>query len=312
MNYNNTLQNTLLNNSAITTEEFLNYIHSQDAQIYFNVNNITWKNKPQTYAKAAHKLLNLNHQGLDICYIVNSGGSKDKDITGINAVFADIDVGKDYNNKYYSDDVALNKKAALYKQYFSLYPDIDISVFSFSSIYLTLSFDKDISQSSLCPTFIIETRNGFQVYWCLHPGATGEEFRCLQQRIAHCFNSDTSVKNPARVMRLPGYNWCKSGSGCNQFYVGVKYFDDVRYSHSYVLDSFPSLPKETSLATQNQDKDRISTHNNIPVYKDNTWNIIVGTYRQVPSKPVLLKNMKHVIDYITKQNPTEYFFLIAY
>ena len=133
-----------------------------------------------------------------------------------------MDVGRDNNNKYFPDDVVLLKKSALYNNYFSLYPHINNSLFSFSPV-LSSCFNTDIVSCSLTPTFIIETRNGFQVYWLLYSGANSAQFRCLQQRIAHFFSGDTSVCNPARVMRLPGYNWCKPGSGCNPFFVGVKY-----------------------------------------------------------------------------------------
>ena len=101
----------------ISTEQFLQDIHGPDALIYFNVGNQTWKNKPQTYQTAKPKLKYLNtHHNKDICYIVNSGGTKDHQISRINAVFSDWDCGKDNQNQYFPLHVVSERKSIFLKQ----------------------------------------------------------------------------------------------------------------------------------------------------------------------------------------------------
>ena len=41
---------------TVTTSQFIEAIHGSNAEIYFNVDRKTWKNKPQTYAEAESKL----------------------------------------------------------------------------------------------------------------------------------------------------------------------------------------------------------------------------------------------------------------
>ena len=80
------------------TEQFIEKIHGKDSLIYFNVGNVTWNTKPQTYSDAKDKLKWLNERkDKDICFIVNSGGSKDAQITGINACFIDCGVFLEVN-----------------------------------------------------------------------------------------------------------------------------------------------------------------------------------------------------------------------
>ena len=83
-----------LNN--LSTEQFLNDIHGQNKIIYFQVGSKTWKNSPYTYPEVKSKLKWLNnHKKKDICFIVNTGGTRNSQISKINAVFADWDCGKD-------------------------------------------------------------------------------------------------------------------------------------------------------------------------------------------------------------------------
>ena len=57
----------------------------------------------------------------------------------------------------------------------------------------------------LLPHIIVETSPGkFHCYW-LVKGLSKTEFKAYQLAIAKRFNSDTSVCNPSRIMRLPGF-----------------------------------------------------------------------------------------------------------
>src|SRR3954454_11127088 len=127
----------------MTTQEFLNLIHGPNTVIYFQVGGKTWKNKPQSFTQAEKTLRWRNHDGDDICFVVNAGGTRDAQIEKINAVFIDWDCGKDEDGKYFPTREAEAKKQA---------------------------FLPRLKSFQLVPSIIVETRNGFHAYWLLHPG----------------------------------------------------------------------------------------------------------------------------------------------
>jgi hypothetical protein len=142
----------ILTNTTITTEEFLNEIHGKEALIYFNVGNKTWTKKPQTYSEAQKKLKWLNqYKNKDVCYIVNSGGSKNCDINRINASFLDWDSGKDPDGNYFSLDIVADKKTEFLSvlQLSPLVPSFvveDITAWSFEPIKTSTSYSSTAVQ----------------------------------------------------------------------------------------------------------------------------------------------------------------------
>lgn len=202
------------NSIIITTEEFLTDIYgSLHVPIYFNTKGKTWNNKPQTYLTAKKTLRWRNSLGEDIYFIPNSGGSKNEQITVIRAAFIDWDCGRAPDKKYFPIEVVRIKKQE----------------------YLT-----KILSSPLNPSYIIETRNGYHVYWLLTDNPSKDQYITLQKRLIYYFDSDPSVKKPAQVMRLPNYYWCKIS--CEPFFVYIFYRTGLKYSSSSLLSSFPPVP----------------------------------------------------------------------
>lgn len=64
-------------------------------------------------------------------------------------------------------------------------------------------------QSSLKDTMIIETKNGFHVYWVIQGGSVGN-FVPIQKALARKFSSDPLITNLSRVMRIPGFYHMKN------------------------------------------------------------------------------------------------------
>lgn len=307
------------NSIIITTEKFLTDIYgSLDVPIYFNVNKKTWWEKPQTYLTARNKLRWRNSQKEDICFIVNSGGSKNEQITVIRAAFIDWDCGRDENDKYFPIEIVKIKKQ---------------------------EFLTKLLISPLKPSYIIETRNGYHVYWILNDNPSKELFIIIQKRLIYYYNSDTSVKKPAQVMRLPNYVWCKNS--CEPFFVYIFYRSDLKYSSSSLLSSFPAVPdskidtlihnnisnslssgeKEYSDKTQNTvsenhtpvkllekgisgiDPDReprFGAQVNINNNKEYTSSFYLGTYPPFSEESVLVDTYGEGVNYIKQQNLAEY------
>ena len=277
----------------MTTEQFIEHLYgSADQLIYFNIDRITWKDKPQTYSEAQSKLEWLNQdKHKDIYFIVNSGGSKDSQITRVNSAFIDWDAGRDSNKHYFPLEIVEQKKQ---------------------------EFLQKLAQFPYKPTYIIETRNGYHVYWFLCSGTTIEQFIFIQKQLITYFDSDPKICNPARVMKLPGYYACKNGQ-YDPFLVTIIEHNNVVYN----VDTFISFFSSFHFDTENAEigttsplpaETTISAHNNIYINKVYTRNIIMGTKRQTyHNKDVILLNtMEEVIDSLCRQNLAEYLKLDNY
>lgn len=85
--------------------------------------------------------------------------------------------------------------------------DEDITRFN---AFFVESDDKSIGEQlamleccPLRPCILITTRKSVHGYWICAPGVTREEWADVQLRLIAYFDSDESIKNPSRVMRLP-------------------------------------------------------------------------------------------------------------
>ncbi|MDT8261626.1 DNA-primase RepB domain-containing protein, partial [Roseomonas sp. DSM 102946] len=122
------------------------------------------------------ELVGLNNSGAGIFFVVNEGGHKDEDITRIRSVFIDIDQVVENEQKFF--------------EYFT-----------------------DIEKIGVVPHLIVRSSPGkFHVYWKVSDLPVAE-FSAMQQRLVAYFESDKTVINPSRVMRLPGFAWNKNTPG---------------------------------------------------------------------------------------------------
>jgi hypothetical protein len=254
----------------MTPEQFVNLIHGPEAVIHFQVGSRTWKNKPQTFCQAEHKLHWRNSLGDGICFVVNTGGTRDDQITRVNALFVDWDTGRDQQKRYFTEDVVRPKKA---------------------------QFLHHLRRFPVRPSIVVETRNGFHAYW-LVSGATVEMFRNAQKQLAQLLGADQTVCNPARVMRLPGFDWTKRGYAA--FPVRVITHRNVRYSVEEILGVLP--PQQPSRETANEEgRGRIGTHNKCSTI--NTRALIVGAK---PDTEALFASMAEAISHLKQQDLAQY------
>jgi hypothetical protein len=292
------------NNIIITTEEFLTDIYgSLDVPIYFNVDRNTWKNKPQSYLVAKKTLLWRNSLGEDIYYIVNSGGSADDQIDVFRAAFIDWDCGKDKNKNYFPIEIVDIKKQ---------------------------EFLTNLSNSPLKSSYIIETRNGYHLYWILTDNPSRELYIDIQKRLSYYFHSDPTIINPARVMRLPNYYWRKSSHCLDPFFVTIVDKSGQSFTTASLHSSFPEvsdsdfetyrsgvrakscsagkrdyapIKRTQESVLENQRKSAQDNYYDIIGY---TRSIYLGTLSQFSSEPVIVDSYEKVIEYIKKQNIAEY------
>ncbi|QHA92253.1 hypothetical protein [Bacillus sp. N1-1] len=153
------------------------------------------------------QLQHLNNHNYEIYYVVNAGGYRDEEITRYNAVFIDLDRGKNEFKEYYP-----LKEVDRYKK----------------------KKRKQLRGFPLNPSYIIETRNGLHVYWLLEAGATEDQFKQCQELLIDYFDADPVVKNPARLLRVPSFYWCKDKN--NTFEIMIKEANRSRYDIDDILD----------------------------------------------------------------------------
>lgn len=104
---------------------------------------------------------------------------------------------------------------------------------------------RQIYNSPLKPSLIIETRNGLHVYWY----STGEEavdaddYRRVNGRLAHHLGGDMKARDISRVMRVPGFLHQKDPSQPVEVKI-VREFPDNVYTREQLLEAFAPYPGE--------------------------------------------------------------------
>jgi len=126
---------------------------------------------------------NLNNNS-DVYFYVN-GGRKLYAIKEFTCCFCDMDAGRDNEGKYFKPSVVMNKK----KQ-----------------------FLKKINEFPVKPSWVVDTRNGYQCYWIFDDasrqmiGANKTFWNGLQKKLVNYFGGDPRAIKPNQIYRVP-YTW---------------------------------------------------------------------------------------------------------
>ena len=171
------------------------------------------------------KLKQLNEQGYNIYFTVNSGGTKKEQINKINAFFIDCDCGKDDKGNYFNLDIVKQYKQRVLQR---------------------------VQDFGLVPSFVIDSRNGYHVYWLIN-NAKVEQFEEVQKKLIHYFNSDERVFTAQFIMRLPGYYWTKDVQ--NKYLCTIYQYNDIRYNADEFITHLNSkvpdyIPETKNISTK--------------------------------------------------------------
>ncbi len=102
------------------------------------------------------------------------------------------------------------------------------------------------------PAIRIETLKSVHGYYPIEGKCNREEWVEVQRRLIHYFGSDAKIKNPSRVMRLPGFNhvsYDKQDSILFYKRVEVKeFFPEKRFSAAEMRAGFPPVPESKQAA----------------------------------------------------------------
>ncbi|MGD7025248.1 DNA-primase RepB domain-containing protein [Rossellomorea vietnamensis] len=240
----------------------------QDIKDYFN-------------EEVQNQLNSLNEEDYEIYFLVNSGGYKADEITKFNAVFIDLDCGRDDDGNYFTKDTTTEYK---YEQIIKL------------------------QQYELEPTYIIETRNGLHAYWFIEEGSTAEEFAECEKRLIQHFNADPVVKNPNRLLRVPGTKWCKDPR--NKYPVRILEDNQTRYKIKDIINSLPKVSVFEAEGVCTIDKECTTL---LPIYGTNPslaqdhlqliqQRDVAALHKIINPEPIRFSTHDEVYDYLKKQN----------
>lgn len=164
-----------------------------------------------------------NSYGKDVYFYINEGGTKQSDITKLRACFVDLDAGRNSSGQYLTTKQVDMKKKAMIKK---------------------------VKEFSLAPTYVIETRNGYQIYWILSQNHIVKYYQtkwnAIQNKINNFFKdvgSDTLTKKINQIYRLPYLNWHKKWEGKLPF--NVKVYSNGK-SNKYTLSELSQALNKVS------------------------------------------------------------------
>jgi len=123
---------------------------------------------------------NLNNSS-DVYFYVN-GGRKQYAINEFRSCFVDIDAGRDSTGNYLSSKEVMRFKQA--------------------------TLDK-INSFSVTPSWVVDTRNGYQVYWILDKNSrhiNKQNWNGLQKKLVNYFGGDARAIKTNQIYRVP-YTW---------------------------------------------------------------------------------------------------------
>lgn len=173
-----------------------------------------------------NKLLTANRYnslGHDIYYIPNIGGTKKSDILSLVSCYVDLDAGRE-GGKYLPLKKVKQWKNKVTKYISSLQPNQQ-------------------------PNLIVDTRNGYQLYWLLQPVKNSvlnnKLWQHTQSKLYSLFadyGADSKCLKENQILRVPGLKWYKKSENLPAYDVTYK----AGHNNRYMLKSlFSSLSNVT-------------------------------------------------------------------
>ncbi len=137
-----------------------------------------------------------DNQGADAYFYVN-GGRKQYAISRIRACFVDMDAGRDDNGNYFKPSVVMQKKRG-FLNYINNFP--------------------------VKPSWVVDTRNGYQCYWILNPNTNSPHktyWNGIQKKLVNHFGGDARAIKINQIYRIPYTWWRKGWEGKQPYFTSI-------------------------------------------------------------------------------------------
>jgi len=135
-------------------------------------------------------------QGADAYFYVN-GGRKQYAISRIRACFVDMDAGRDANGSYFKPSIVMTKKK---------------------------EFLAKINSFPVKPSWVIDTRNGYQCYWILDHNTNSPHktyWNGIQKKLVNYFEGDARAIKINQIYRIPYTWWRKGWEGKQSYFTSI-------------------------------------------------------------------------------------------
>lgn len=101
-----------------------------------------------------------------------------------------------------------------------------------------------ILRSPIVPSLVVETKNGFHVYW-LAKGARAEAWNAIVlERLVPYFGADRNARDLCRILRVPGFLHLKDPK--EPFLVRVAWQHAVAYTEQQIAQAFAWVPDKAA------------------------------------------------------------------
>lgn len=91
--------------------------------------------------------------------------------------------------------------------------------------------------SPLVPSMIVETKRGFQAYWCARDGQAEHWNAIVLERLVAHYGADRNARDLCRILRVPGFWHLKDPN--DPFLVRTVWQHDVSYQERQMAAAFP-------------------------------------------------------------------------
>ena len=135
-------------------------------------------------------------QGADAYFYVN-GGRKQYAISRIRACFVDMDAGRDDNGSYFKPSIVMQKKK---------------------------DFLDAINEFPVKPSWVVDTRNGYQCYWILNQNNINPNktyWNGIQKKLVNHFGGDARAIKINQIYRIPYTWWRKGWEGKQSYFTSI-------------------------------------------------------------------------------------------
>lgn len=191
----------------VALKDFFKAFYLDDKKtIFFRTYNDKDKNEPGSKKEVALRFLDgiiptlrkENSQNRGVYFVVNGGGQNDKTVLAAKSCTAQF---MEMDKGTFEEQLAI------------------------------------INDFPLEPSILVRTKKSLHTYWLLNDGNI-KRFREIQLQLAAKFNSDTTVQNESRVMRVPGFNHCKG----EPVKVEIIHFKpELRYTQDELANLLPKV-----------------------------------------------------------------------
>ena len=175
---------------SINAQNRERFLHSFNQQHIFCYNGDPRKKiSSMKHTSDIHEALDGNIANNSDVYFYINGGRKMYAINEFTSCFCDMDAGRDNEGKYFKPSVVIQKK----KQFLN-----------------------KINNFPVPPTWVVDTRNGYQCYWIFDDhsrklvGKNKTYWNGLQKKLVNYFGGDPRAIKANQIYRVP-YTWWRKG-----------------------------------------------------------------------------------------------------